>query len=79
MTQQINWPYHSKQSPSFVQEVRGSKVINCLSPVKRACVSTEFVAVATHDVMLVSHCGEYMANGLTNAVRHEFVMIANNR
>ena len=26
--------------------------------------------------MLVSHCGEYMANGLTNAVRHEFVMIA---
>ena len=22
-------------------------------------------------VMLVSHCGEYMANGLTNAVRHE--------
>ena len=27
-------------------------------------------------VMLVSHCGEYMANGLTNAVRHEFVMIA---
>ena len=30
-------------------------------------------------VMLVSHCGEYMANGLTNAVRHEFVMIANDR
>ena len=29
--------------------------------------------------MLVSHCGEYMANGLTNAVRHEFVMIANYR
>ena len=27
--------------------------------------------------MLVSHCGEYMANGLTNAVRHESVMIAN--
>ena len=27
-------------------------------------------------VMVVSHCGEYMANGLTNAVRHEFVMIA---
>ena len=27
----------------------------------------------------VSHCGEYMANGLTNAVRHEFVMIANDR
>ena len=26
--------------------------------------------------MLVSHCGEYVANGLTNAVRHEFVMIA---
>ena len=30
-------------------------------------------------VMLVSHCGEYMANGLTNSVRHEFVMIANDR
>ena len=30
-------------------------------------------------VMLVSHCGEYMANGLTNAVRHEFVVIANDR
>ena len=29
--------------------------------------------------MLVSHCGECMANGLTNAVRHEFVMIANDR
>ena len=29
--------------------------------------------------MLVSHCGEYMANGFTNAVRHEFVMIANDR
>ena len=30
-------------------------------------------------LMLVSHCGEYMANRLTNAVRHEFVMIANDR
>ena len=30
-------------------------------------------------LMLVSHCGEYMANVLTNAVRHEFVMIANDR
>ena len=30
-------------------------------------------------VMLLSHCGEYMANGLTNAVRHEFVMIATDR
>ena len=29
--------------------------------------------------MLVSHCGKYMANGLTNAVRHKFVMIANHR
>ena len=29
--------------------------------------------------MLVSHCDEYMANGPTNAVRHEFVMIANDR
>ena len=29
--------------------------------------------------MLVSHCGEYMANGLTNAIRHQFAMIANDR
>ena len=27
-------------------------------------------------VMLVSHCGEYTANGLTNAIRHQFAMIA---
>ena len=33
----------------------------------------------SHLLMLLSHCGEYMANGLTNAVRHEFVMIANDR
>ena len=31
-----------------------------------AAIKTDFF------VMLVSHCGEYMANGLTNAVRHEF-------
>ena len=30
-------------------------------------------------VMLVSQCGEYMANGLANAIRHHFVMIANDR
>ena len=30
-------------------------------------------------VILVSHCGEYMANGLTSAVRHELLMIANDR
>ena len=35
--------------------------------------------ISTAVVMLLSHCGEYMANGLTNAVRHEFVMIANDR
>ena len=29
--------------------------------------------------MLVSHYGEHLANGLTNAVRHEFVMIPNDR
>ena len=34
---------------------------------------------STTALMLVSHCSEYMANGLTNAVRHEFVMIANDR
>ena len=37
------------------------------------------MTLAMHLLMLVSHCGEYMANGLTNAVRHEFVMIANDR
>ena len=36
-------------------------------------------SIRPHPLMLVSHCGEYMANGLTNAVRHEFVMIANDR
>ena len=35
--------------------------------------------IPLHFFMLVSHCGEYMANGLTNTVRHEFVMIANDR
>ena len=38
-----------------------------------------FVIKNVISLMLVSHCGEYMANGLTNAVRHEFVMIANDR
>ena len=37
------------------------------------------VAAHVSAVMLVSQCGEYMANGLTNAVRHEFVMMANDR
>ena len=45
--------------------------------------STIIATFSTHAnadlLMLVSHCGEYMANGLTNAVRHEFVMIANDR
>ena len=30
----------------------------------------------TRNVMLLSHSGEYMANGLTNAIRHQFAMIA---
>ena len=41
-----------------------------------------YTDILTDDIvslMLLSHCGEYMANGLTNAVRHEFVMIANDR
>ena len=42
-------------------------------------VSFRIVFQAPKSLMLVSHCGEYMANGLTNAVRHEFVMIANDR
>ena len=29
------------------------------------------------NIMLVSHSGEYMANGLTNAICHQFAMIAN--
>ena len=29
------------------------------------------------NIMLVSHSGEYMANGLTNAIRRQFAMIAN--
>ena len=44
------------------------------------CITWFSVSGGTNRVvMLVSHCGEYMANGLTNAVRHEFVMIANDR
>ena len=45
-------------------------------------ISPKFVAhrrTNAQHAMLVSHCGEYMANWLTNAVRHEFVMIANDR
>ena len=44
-----------------------------------ACLKNTIILVFTKYVMLLSHCGEYMANGLTNAVRHEFVMIANDR
>ena len=44
----------------------------------RIRISCKWRHVFSH-LMLVSHCGEYMANGLTNAVRHEFVMIANDR
>ena len=45
----------------------------------RLCCFCEVAWVENPSVMLLSHCGEYMANGLTNAVRHEFVMIANDR
>ena len=38
------------------------------------CVVTTQPFCITGIVMLVSHRGEYMANGLTNAVRHEFVI-----
>ena len=31
---------------------------------------TERRRVISDPIMLVSHCGEYVANGLTNAVRH---------
>ena len=40
---------------------------------------TDKCVIMHRPIMLVSHCGEYMANGLTNAVRHEFAMIANDR
>ena len=32
--------------------------------------------VLSYCLMLVSLSGEYMANGLTNAIRHQFAMIA---
>ena len=41
------------------------------------CVT--FAACLVILFMLLSHSGDYMANGLTNAVCHEFVMIANDR
>ena len=40
---------------------------------------TETIRSDKEGIILVSHCGEYMANGLTNAVHHDFVMIANDR
>ena len=48
------------------------------------CLITDVVIGIVHNncersLMLVSHCGEYMANGLTNAIRHQFAMIANDR
>ena len=46
--------------------------------IRMVIVVMMFVAIVSA-LMLLSHCGEYMANGLTNAVRHEFVMIANVR
>ena len=49
---------------------------------RRQTVSVDCESMGDDDfLMLVSHCGEYniMPNGLTNAVRHEFVMITNDR
>ena len=30
-------------------------------------------------LMLLSHSGEYMANGFTNAIRHQFAMVKSDR
>ena len=51
---------------------------NCHPLLKRLINVYVCISIFT-SVMLVSHGGEYMANGLSNAVRHEFVMIANDR
>ena len=53
----------------------GHRTVESVKEMLHCNTSVQLITV----FMLVSHCGEYMANGLTNAVRHEFVMIANDR
>ena len=79
--------HNNNSQHSFTDAVRGSTTI---TPVNSLGTLVPTLPLRCHLnlgwiggnfclIMLVSHCGEYMANGLTNAVRHEFVMIANNR
>ena len=58
---------------TYVAAVMEAPSLTSSAPVPPSLVSQHLC------VMLVSHCGEYMANGLTNAVRHEFIMITNDR
>ena len=62
--------YSSKNSMCMCFTPKSCKSYECKLSLNQECLSY---------VMLVSHCGKYMANGLTNAVRYEFVMIANDR
>ena len=67
------WGFTSQLNLSRVQRLqkRAARIITG---------NFDYINVRGIDIlMLISHCGEYMANGLTNAVRHEFVMIANDR
>ena len=64
---------------SSVHVIGSQPVVKQTQCVAYTANSTRTVRVGTVEIMLLSHCGEYMANGLTNAVRHEFVMIANDR
>ena len=59
----------------------GIRAIISSSPLSRFLFPSFFAGIPLSHTsfMLLSHCGEYMANGLTNAVRHEFVIIANDR
>ena len=61
-------PYIVPHVSSVVIQLRLTRSI-------QQCHST-IMNIPNHFFMLVSHSGEYMANGFTNAIRHQFAMIA---
>ena len=48
-------------------------------PIHIIANGTDIIELGISFFILVSHCGEYMANGLANAIRHQFLMIAKDR
>ena len=50
---------------------------NCtVGRLEESCSYFVLLMVQCESIMLLSHSGEYMANELTNAIRHQFAMIA---